>query len=488
MLGSMFDWVIGNCRILEGSHSQDGRYGFVAITGDRIATISETHPGTAAREIDGHGLVLAPGFIDVHTHDDLAVIQKPEMLPKISQGVTTVIAGNCGISASPATLRNNHLPDPMNLLGAAETFIYSDFQSYAKAVSKARPAVNIASLAGHTTLRNNAMTDLSRPANVSELHQMIQHLDEAMAQGAIGLSTGLAYANARQAPASEIQRLLEVVARYSGIYTTHLRNEFESILEAMDEAIEVARSTGVPLVISHHKVAGRKNWGRTTQTIEKLQQASDQHEIACDCYPYSASSSTLDLGQVTPDIKIFISWSDPMPEHAGKYLQDIANEIGVSLLEAAEKLMPAGAIYHCMDPEDVERVLKWKFTMIGSDGLPCDPFPHPRLHGTFPRVIGRLRRERNLFDLTTAVHKATGLAATRFRLNERGFIRTGYFADLVLFDEQRLIDRADFESPRLLSEGISAVWVNGGLAWSGEDFPVHLKSTGRFGRMLIRKD
>ena len=432
-------------------------------------------------EIFAEGLCLAPGFIDVHTHDDLHVLSNPGMLSKISQGVTTVVVGNCGISSSPVVL-DAPPPDPMNLLGEQDDFVFSRVRDYASAIARARPAVNIATLVGHTSLRNNHMKALDRGATSDEIERMKKQLIEAMEDGAIGMSSGLAYTSANSAPAEEVQALAEALSAYDGIYTTHLRTEFDGILTAMEEAFALGRSAQVPVIISHFKCAGANNWGRTKETIPLLAKASLQQDLACDCYPYAASSSTLDLKQVTSDFDIFITWSESYPDESGKMLADIAAEWGLSLLDSAKKLQPAGAVYHNMDEADVQNVLSYSESMIGSDGLPADPYPHPRLWGTFPRVLGHYCRDLGLLELREGVRKMTGLPADKFRLFNRGVIKEGNFADLVLFDPRTIMDTANFREPKQAAAGVKNVWVNGQL---GYEFPQSLENNA--GRFLARE-
>ncbi|MFU0921760.1 N-acyl-D-amino-acid deacylase family protein [Kluyvera sichuanensis] len=474
-----FDYLFRNVTVIDGSGGPQYR-GDVAIKGDRIVEIAPAIDGQAQHEIDGTGRVLAPGFIDVHTHDDINVICMPEYLPKISQGVTTVIVGNCGISAASATIPGD-VPDPMNLLGNAEQFIYPTVNAYADAVTQARPAVNVGTLVGHTALRNNQMDSLFRPANEAEIQAMREQLRLALQQGALGLSTGLAYASAFQSTTEEVMALAEELAAANGIYTTHLRSEFEPILDALDEAFRIGRHGKVPVVVSHHKCAGANNWGRTVETLARFDKAREQQEVACDCYPYSASSSTLDMKQITADFDIVITWSTPHPEMAGQTLKQIAQRWSLSLEEAGRRLMPAGAIYYNMDERDVQRVLRYPLTMVGSDGLPNDPMPHPRLWGAFPRVLGHYSRDEKLFPLTIAVHKMTGLSAARFQLTDRGLIKRGYFADLVLFDPETIRDVASFSDPQQPAAGIDAVMVNGVMSY-GHNHNI----IGRAGRFLRR--
>ncbi|WP_153099349.1 N-acyl-D-amino-acid deacylase family protein [Paraburkholderia hayleyella] len=436
----------------------------IALRAGKIVAIGNLTNWLAEEIVEANGRALAPGFIDVHTHDDTAVIHSPQMLPKLTQGVTTVIVGNCGISAAPVTL-SGAPPDPMNLLGSREAFCYPTFAAYVAAVNAARPAVNVAALVGHTALRSNQMAQLGRAASPAELARMSAQLEEALAQGALGLSSGLAYGSACAAPVAEIVALAQLLAAAGAIYTTHLRTEFDAILEAMEEAYQVGQQARVPVVISHLKCAGPANWGRGTEILASLEQARRLQPVGCDCYPYSRSSSTLDLKQVTGDIDITITWSQPHPGMAGKLLGEIAAHWQTSQLEAAQRLQPAGAVYHNMAEDDVRRILAHPATMIGSDGLPHDPLPHPRLWGAFPRVLGHYARDEGLLSLQDAVRKMTGLSARRFGLAQRGEVRVGYHADLVLFDQARVRDVATFDAPEQSAAGIDAVWVNGVLSY-----------------------
>lgn len=437
----------------------------VAIENDRIAAIGPLENYSAKYVVDGAGKTLAPGFIDAHTHDDLYLIRSPEMLPKISQGISTVIAGNCGISAAPVSLAGP-LPDPMNLLGDASEFRYRSFGEYVQAVEDSHPAVNVAALAGHTALRSNHMKVLDRTATAGEIAAMHADLREALGAGALGLSTGLAYASANSASAEEVLALAEALQKTGGIYATHLRSEADQILEAIREALNVGALTKARVVISHLKCAGIANWGRSEEVLQSLSRPCREQTAGWDCYPYAASSSTLDLRQVDERIRITITWSENHPEMAGKSLAEIAESWQSSQMEAARRLQPAGAIYHCMAEGDVQAILKHPGTMIGSDGLPCDPRPHPRLWGTFPRVLGHYCRERKLFSLGEAVRRMTNLPARRFGLKARGMVREGYFADLVLFDAATIADCATYGQPARQASGIEAVWVNGVLSYT----------------------
>lgn len=473
------DTLIRNAGVLDGSGS-DFEIRDVALRGDRICEIGPSLEAEASVSIDAEGLVLAPGFIDVHTHDDTTVIHAPAMLPKLSQGVTTVIVGNCGISAAPVQLRGEP-PDPMNLLGNTEAFRYPTFATYIAAIQAAKPAVNVGALVGHTSLRNNHMDRLDRTATAPEIDAMRTQLQEALDYGALGLSSGLAYLSANAASTEEVQALAAPLAAAGAVYTTHMRTEAEAILEAMNEAFEIGRLSRVPVIISHLKCAGIDNWGRSEEVLRFLETARTSQETGCDCYPYAAGSSTLDLRQVDDRVKVTITWSRPHPEIAGQTLGQIAAAWNVTQLEAARRLQPAGAIYHSISEEDMRRILRHPATMIGSDGLPNDPLPHPRLWGTFPRVLGRYSREEKLFSLSEAVHKMTEMPARRFGLPQRGLIRADYYADLVLFDPERIIDTATFSDPVRPAEGIAGVWVNGLRSYSAQG-----ATEQRSGRFLSR--
>lgn len=459
----IYDIIITNATIIDGSGDKPFKAD-LAIKNGVIVGIGDLYNLKATQIFPANGYVLAPGFIDVHTHDDMQVIRQPDMLPKVSQGVTTVIVGNCGISASPAVIKNTP-PDPMNLLGTKQDFIYAQFSDYVTAVSQANPAVNVAALIGHTTLRQNHMDRLDRVATDEEITQMQIQLRDALTQGALGLSTGLAYASAIASDTNEVKKLATVLNEFGGVYTTHLRTEFDGILEAIDEAFDISRYSQSPLIISHLKCAGAGNWGRSREIIQKIETLAQQHPVGCDCYPYSASSSTLDLKQVTDDFDIVITWSTPHPEMSGRTLKAIAGDWQISLLEAAKKLQPAGAVYHGMSESDVRAILAHPLTMVGSDGLPSDPLPHPRLWGAFPRVLGHYSRDLALFSLPEAVRKMTSLSADRFGLSDRGKIGLGLAADLVLFNPLLVKDTASFSQPAQVAEGIEAVWVNGVLTY-----------------------
>jgi N-acyl-D-amino-acid deacylase len=473
------DTLIRNANVLDGTGS-DAQLLDLAIQDDRIVAIGVSLHHTSVTTIEANGLALAPGFIDVHTHDDSSVVDTPEMLPKISQGITTVIVGNCGVSASPVRLKSDP-PDPMNLLGARERFRYPAFSDYIAALESAHPSVNVAALIGHTSLRNNHLDRLDRAATDSEIDAMRAELASALASGALGLSTGLAYANANAASTEEVLSLAHALIGANAVYTTHMRTETDAILDAMDEAFRIGRYAQSPIIISHLKCAGIANWGRSPEVLQALENARTSQQIGCDCYPYAAGSSTLDLKQVDPRVRIEITWSTPHPDAAGRPLSDIAAEWNLSHLDTTRRLQPAGAIYHSIDEQDMRRILAHPATMIGSDGLPWDKHPHPRLWGTYPRVLGRYCRDERLFTLPEAIRKMTSMPAQRFGLAHRGKIAEGYIADLVLFDPATIHDTATFADPIRPAVGIHSVWVNGTLSYTAQGL-----TGNRAGRFLPR--
>jgi N-acyl-D-amino-acid deacylase len=462
----VYDHAFRDALLIDGSGAAPYR-GELAVAGERIVAVGApgtVPPGRGKREHRLNGKALSPGFIDTHTHDDRIVLDAPDMLPKISQGVTTVITGNCGISLAPVTFSGNP-PAPMNLLGGREAYAFPAFADYARAIAETMPGVNVAALIGHSALRLRTMADIRVKASDAEIGAMLDHVDEAMEHGATGFSTGLFYPTNAAADIDEVSRVAERFAAHGGVYATHMRDEQAHVLDAIDETLETAGRAKIPVVISHHKCAGPDNWGRTRETLPVIEAAARRQPVGLDAYPYAAGSTNLRADLITRAFRIMITWSRPHPEATGRDLTDIAAEWGVDLPEAARRLDPAGAIYFQMDESDVERVLAFPRTMIGSDGLPHDDHPHPRLWGTFPRVLGRYAREKKLFPLETAVHKMTGLSAAMFRLEGRGTLAAGAFADLVVFDPDTVIDRATYENPKQFSDGVEMVFVNGQLSW-----------------------
>ena len=461
-----YDLVLRGGTVIDGTGAARFRAD-VAIAGDRIAAVGDLGRLPVRREIDVAGRIVAPGFIDVHTHDDAALVEQPGMVFKISQGCTTVVTGNCGISPAPfdAARGVNSLS---RMVFRSEQVLHRRMAGFMAQVEATRPAVNAACLIGHTTLRNWAMgDDLDRPATEAEIADMRARVAEAMEDGAVGLSSGLFYPPARAATQEEVARVAEPLGPAGGIYTAHIRDEGDHIEQALDEAFAIGRHAGAATVISHHKCMGARNFGRSPQTLAQIERAMRQQKVAFDVYPYDAGSSRLLSHLIGPSQRVMITYSETLPEHAGRWLDEIAAGMGCDVEAAAERLQPAGAIYFMMDEQDVARILSHPAAMIGSDGIPAGEHPHPRLWGTFPRVLGHYSRDAGLFPLEDAVHRMTGLSARNFGLAGRGRVAAGCFADLAVFDADRVIDRADYQKPMQAAAGIDLVLVNGEAVWTG---------------------
>ena len=453
----------------------------VAVAGERIAATGRLDGARAARTIDATERIVSPGFIDAHTHDDNLLLVDPAMTPKTSQGVTTVIAGNCGVSLAPLT-PGRPVPPPLDLLGGPGDFRYPRFADYVAALDRAPPAANAGLLVGHSALRLDTMDDVDRPATSPEIDAMRARLAEGMEAGALGFSTGLIYGPNRAATTDEVAAVAEVAGAAGGLYVTHMRNEHDGVEEALEEAFEIGRRAGAGVVISHHKCAGRQNFGRSRDTLALIEKARASQAVGLDVYPYTAGSTVLLADMVEKAERVIVTWSEPHPEYAGRDLADAAAALGLDTLSAVERLSPAGGIYFMMDEADVRRIIAYEHSMIGSDGLPHDRHPHPRLWGTFPRVLGHYARDLGLLTLEDAVRRMTGLSAAQFGLAERGTVRAGAYADLVMFDAETVADRATFEAPTRPAAGIDIVMVNGAIVRDGG------RATGeRPGRALRRQ-
>lgn len=453
--------LLRGARLIDGTGGPSAQ-GDLLIDGDKIAAIGVDLPSGDAWVVNCNGLTLAPGFIDVHTHDDAAVLENPDMVPKISQGVTTVIVGNCGISLVP--LLSDSPVAPLSLLGSGQ-FRFPSIAAYARALQAKPPAVNVGALIGHTAVRASVVSDLDQPANAQERARMAELVSQAMDDGALGLSSGVFYQSAFAADEQELVAAARACAAKGGIYVAHIRDELHQTVAAIEEAARVARTGRMPLVLSHHKCAGPSQWGRSRESLALLDRLHHNQEVHLDAYPYEAGSTVLRPDLVDGVIDILITSSSAHPEMGGRWLADIATEWGVPQKEAMVRLQPGGACYFQMREDDVHQILQHPRCMIGSDGLPHDTRPHPRLWGTFPRVLGRMSRDLGLFSLETAVHKMTGLTAWRYGLSQRGELKPGYAADLVLFDADNICDMATWEEPSAMAKGIESVWVNGCLTW-----------------------
>ena len=477
-----YELLIRNATVIDGTRAPRFEAD-VGINEGRIAAVGSLRNSRADVEIDAAGKIVAPGFIDAHTHDDRLMLSAPEMAPKVSQGVTTVVAGNCGISLAPAPNgMSAPVPVPLDLLDdEGGWFRFRTFGEYVEALRAQPAATNCALLVGHSMLRVQTMQDLEKPASRGEIERMREMVDEALAAGAIGVSTGLYYEPACAAPTEEVIEVCRPLAKRNGLYCTHMRDEGDRVVDSLEETFRIGKELGVPVVVSHHKVVGKPNHGRSAETLPLIASRMRGQRIGLDCYPYCASSTVLSFGRTLVASKTLVTWSKPHPEFSGFDLKEISAKLGLSVEKTVEKLLPAGAIYFSMDEADVQRILAFESTMIGSDGLPHDAAPHPRLWGTFPRVLGHYSRKLNLFPLETAVHKMTGLTAKTFGLADRGVLKAGHAADIVVFDENEVDEAASFARPIQPAKGIETVIVNGAVVWRGG------KPTGaRPGRVLAR--
>jgi dihydroorotase/N-acyl-D-amino-acid deacylase len=469
--------------------------GIAAVT---LCVVGPGAAATADRVLDVSGQVVAPGFIDAHTHSDLTTLNgtgDAQAHAAVLQGVTVELCGNCGNSA---------FPEP-----------YPDFPAFAQAHAAVGRANHLASLVGHGTLRAAVVGHEARTATAEEVAGMCQVLDRALATGAAGLSTGLIYTPGTYADTTEVTELAKVAARHGKPYVTHLRDEMSRVEAALDEAVRIARDSGAALHVSHHKTAGKYAWGGTERTLPRLERLrSEGMDVTCDVYPYTAGSTALaamlppwahDGGPAVllkrladPDERarmrtaiaegvpgwentvgnggwdrISVAGAARHPALQGQTIADIAAERGADTLDVVAELLltedgDVTIISHSMREDDVRRVLCTPFAMIGSDGVPKPGLPHPRWGGTFARVLGLYARELGLLSIPEAVRKMTGATAARFGLAGRGVLRDGACADLVVFDPETVADRATFAEPLLPPAGIGLVVVDGVVVvWDG---------------------
>ena len=510
-----FDLVIKGGSIIDGS-GQPGMTGDVGIRDGRIAqTGGRIDPADTDRVVDADGLAVTPGFIDTHAHDDAYLLFNPQCPEKLLQGVTTVVVGNCGFSVAPVIeARRKDLMAFLGLLGVSHVADaladVSSMGDYLNLLETSRPAINVLALAGHQTIRIGAMGLDNRSASPEELDMMKQLAEAAMKDGAFGFSTGLNYSPGASAPTDELVDIARVVAGSGGLYATHIRDESFRQSEAIDEVLAVARQADIRAHISHHKVIGKPNWGKSREHVSRIGEARNSGlRITCDQYPYTAGSTflaavlppflhvdgpdafaeklndpenrraarnELENGplSIVQDIgleNVVISVSPSKPQYVGRSLADIVKDEGVDPydivfdLAAADK-MEAMIVVHMMNEDDLITIMQAPFTMIGSDGIPGfgQGQAHPRLTGTFPRVLGRYVRETGVLPLEEAVRRMTSLPAETFGIKNKGLIQPGFDADMVVFDPTRIADMSTYESLIEKPAGIFQVIVNGRIA------------------------
>jgi len=460
------DILIRGGQVFDGSGAP-GTIMDIAVADGKIAAAGALDEWSAREDIDASGKAVAPGFIDTHTHDDMALLRQPSHPSKVTQGVTTVVIGNCGVSPAPLGPRDDLVEPPFIFLGRGDGRKFDTYAEYAAALEAASPDVHVVKLVGHSNLRAAAMTNPHGQPTIEEMNAMKAHLDEAMEAGCVGFSVGLAYPTGAVTPTAELIELAEVTAAHGGLYATHMRNESEHVVESVEESIEIGKKGGVPVVISHHKCGGKPNWGKSVDTLACIDAAiAGGQSVHFDAYPYTASSTGLMVNFARVAERTLVTEADGAPDQAGRYLDEIMAVWDCDLDAAVDRLSPAKAVYFQMSDEDLDRILAHPKCMVGSDGMPHDAHPHPRLWGTFPRVLGHYARERKLLDLSQAIRKITQLPAQCFGLADRGSIEAGKSADLVLFDPDTVIDRATYEMPERVSEGISMVMVGGEVPYS----------------------
>jgi len=500
-----YDLLIRNARVIDGTGAPWFR-GDVAVQGGRVAAVGSLTGVSARESIDAAGLALAPGFIDIHSHGVRGIFDNPSAENLIRQGVTTIIEGPDGSSPLPLA------------------------PFYAKLAST-RFSVNFGLLVGHGTVRQQVLKSENRQATAEELGQMRSLVEQAMKDGAYGLSTGLFYVPGNFAKTEEVIELAKVAGRYGGVHISHMRDEADNVMASVAETIRIGEEGGLATQVTHHKIIGKKNWGKSVETLRLIHEARARGvDVTIDAYPYTASSTgtgalfpqwsmaggsrALAERLDAPDQRLKIKTEivrriledrgagDPKnvvlascgfdPTLAGKSLADMARARGKgptpdNAAEIAIEIQLKGgcsAIYHAISEEDVERILRDPLTMVASDGgIPTfgRDVPHPRSYGTFARVLGRYVREKQVLPLEEAVRKMTSLPAQRIGLYGRGVIRPGMAADLVLFDPAVVGDKADFLNPHQYAVGVHSVWVNGTAALKGG------KMTGQLAGEVLRR-
>jgi len=503
------DYLIRNGLVIDGAGKDSVPVkADIAVEGDRIRELGDLSHMSARRIINAEGLCVAPGFIDAHAHSEFTLLADGRAEGKIRQGIVTEINGNCGLSAAPlygpALEQREKELDELDIRERWHTF-----PDYFALLEKKRFAVNFVTLAGHGNLRASAAGYSDKPLSESETENMCELLRDAMRSGAKGLSTGLIYPPGIYSDTGEIVQLARETERCGGIYTTHMRSESDLLLEAVDEVVTIANQSGIHAHISHLKTSAERNWEKLERVIEKIGSAHKRGiSLTCDRYPYTAAGTDLDAilpswafeggrkmelkrlrderqrlaGDIFKDRPEASFWEKIMISSVkternrwmeGRTVSDISASAGKSPTELVfdlleEEELQVAAIFFSMNEENLKIILKQPYTVIGSDssargfdGITAKGKPHPRGFGTFPRVLGRYARESGVLTLSEAIHKMTGLTARIFRLKERGIIAKGFFADLVVFDPEKISDRAEFNNPFQRPEGIHHVFVNG---------------------------
>jgi len=523
-----FDLIIKNGTVVDGTGTS-GRKVDIGVRGDTIAAIDNFVDDSNSTRLDAGGMVVAPGFVDIHSHSDFLWLARPESDSKVLDGVTTEICGNCGMSAFP--LRGKVLE--RRAQGLSKYGIDITWQTAADffdMAGKASSSINRAFLVGHGNIRACTVEYENRIPTSHELFRMKQDLEAAMIAGAFGMSSGLIYPPGCYAQRDELIEMCKMVADYDGFYSTHIRNEGDTLEEALSEAIDVAGQSDVRLQVSHLKTSGNRNWGKVHAVKGLIERAIDNKvKITCDRYPYTAAATDLDsilphwvyeggieqqilrlkdaslrkritdeLAQKEDDSL----WDEVMISSVryeknrwtvGKTVSEIAQELRKSPIETVFDLLideetRVDIFLFSMCEENLERILGWNFVFVGSDssmrsveGVLSEGKPHPRSYGTFSRVLGRFCRDKQLLSLENAIQKMTGLPAQKVGLKKRGLLKEGYFADITIFDPRKVTDRSTFIAPHQYSSGVEHVVVNGQITVNNG------KHTGITGGRVLRK-
>jgi N-acyl-D-amino-acid deacylase len=507
----MFDTLICNGQIVDGTGAP-WFYGDVAVSGDTIEAVGNLSHTDAGQTIDARGRVVCPGFVDPHTHSDFPLFDDPAPDYKLRQGITTEVIGNCGISLAPLDdATRSDLEKYVGFVKAGSGWDWKGFDEYLDVIEqRAESRTNILALVGHGTLRIAAMGFRPGEPTRTEMDKMKALLDAGMKAGALGMSSGLVYPPGSFSKTDELIELARVLVPYGGVYCTHIRGELDTLIEAVEEAIEIGRQAGVPVQIAHHKAMGSHMWGRTKDTLARIDEARKEGvDITADVYPYAASSGPLhamlppwsaeggvkailarmedpaarqriqkDMEKGLPGWSMFrgIGWDRIMIAQSadtalqGRTVAEIAETLGQDAFQCAFDILLADRgstriIKHAASEDDIERVLRHPAVMVGSDSSVVTGHPHPRNYGTFPRVLARYVREKNVLDMETAIQKMTSLPALRCGIYDRGILRPGMKADVVVFDPHTVSDCSRFSDPHHYAVGISWIFVNGRVAF-----------------------
>jgi len=498
----MYDLIIKSGNVVDGTE-KPGYIADVAISGGKIADIAENITEESKKTIDAYSLTVTPGFIDSHSHSDDALFDYPDMTEKIEQGITTSIAGQCGMSIAPIAedVRGEKDYEIKGFGMASE--VLKTFGSMADAVKDIPLGSNVKAFVGHGALRSAVLGYKNRKPTEAEMIKMKNLLRDAMENGAAGLSFGLIYTPGCYADTDELIELAKVVKEYDGVLSAHLRNEGFELLQSVEEYLKIIKTVGIKAVFSHHKSMYQSNWGKVNRSLEMIKEAIAQgYDIYCDVYPYEASSTDLVTTIVAKELRdlnregivrlvseramrekikelyvckngkslsnLLVVKCEGYPEYEGMRIDKIAELRNQDDFEAAfDIITDSGAVVDicnfCINPEDIETVLKFERTMMCTDASVAkgNRVYHPRLKGTFPRVLGRYVREKKVMTIEEAIRRCTSMPAEVYGLTGKGVIRKGYDADICIFDSNVIIDRADYTACDKRCEGLNFVILGG---------------------------